>query len=264
MSQLFDALQKLEEKNALQTQPPPPLSSREEEKSIPYLRPALLTLLLFLFALVCLVVLWFQPNITPPTGILQKNGEQLEENMVGITSEGSSQEEEKQTDIPTENRVTDPVLLIPPQTIKKMAHSSAHPPQQLPEAPSPEHLKKAENKPEKPISVHDESPLSPTIEDSAYTREMENNKRQVERKRLTYRAEKQRIQGNLEQALKLYIQAWKKDNNAGVANNIAAILIGKKEYALAEEYLRKALEKAPLDKDLLYNLEIITAEKNQQ
>ncbi len=268
MSQLFDALQKIEEKNSLQMQPPPPLSSREKKRRIPYFRLLLFILLIFLCAVFCLIFLRFQPDFALVTDMLKKDAVKLQEKMTASNPMANESQTKKEEDEPSatpeKNSVADSPFWQQVQPEKHRDETPVHTTRQKAANPLSERLEETGNIPKGQDSIDNEILFFSRIQDSADTRETVKMKQQTERKRLIYRAEKQRIQGNLELALKLYIQAWDIDGDAGVANNIAAILIGKKEYALAEEYLRHALKKEPDDRDLLYNLKIVTAEKNRE
>ncbi len=246
MSQLFDALQKIEEKNSLQMQPPPPLSSREKKRRIPYFRLLLFILLIFLCAVFCLIFLRFQPDFALVTDMLKKDAVKLQEKMTASNPMANESQTKKEEDEPSatpeKNSVADSPFWQQVQPEKHRDETPVHTTRQKAANPLSERLEETGNIPKGQDSIDNEILFFSRIQDSADTRETVN----------------------LELALKLYIQAWDIDGDAGVANNIAAILIGKKEYALAEEYLRHALKKEPDDRDLLYNLKIVTAEKNRE
>ncbi len=267
MSQLFDALQKLEEKSSVQAQPLPSLSSRKKERVRPSFRILILGILII--TCFCLAFLWLQPDLTQLSTLPQKDKTHYQDNIVVPAANDSLQKEEKEgepVNTSEKNAVEEITPVQPVQTIKETVQISAQTIPFFSETAklSPEKSEETETREKDSVSINNETQSFPEIQNTADSWEMIRDKQQVERKRLLYRAEQQRINGNLDLALELYIEAWDTGGGAGVANNIAAILIGKKEYILAEEYLRKALAIAPSDRDLLYNLEIISAEKNRQ
>ena len=73
-------------------------------------------------------------------------------------------------------------------------------------------------------------------------------------KRLLYRAEKLRKNGNQAEALAIYKRIWQQTKNPMVANNLAAILMEKEKFREALNVLEQAVKISPKDQDLQYNL----------
>jgi tetratricopeptide (TPR) repeat protein len=90
--------------------------------------------------------------------------------------------------------------------------------------------------------------------DIRYQKKTAELKRTVQQ--LLYQAEERRKEGDMKGAVTLYGRAWKIKKSAATANNLAAGLIALKQFKKARTLLQEALEMAPDDEDLQYNLKI--------
>ncbi len=274
MSELFNALQKLEEKNASDSPPvPPPVSGNNHGKRsrVPYLRVLLLLLFVLLVTGLSLAFLWFQPelpfiakDIQHATSVseetLPESPEDLPEEVPqpGVVIEKIQVEDttgilEKR--IPgAEGRLKGSAL----QSVEKTVTATTAAIVVEEEKAMEGRLQNIDTLNQEFVGENHQLQSVDKLHDTERERNM------VQRKRLVYRAEKLRAQGDVAAALKLYKQAWDISPNPALANNMAAILISTAQYAKAEKYLQQGLNIAPEDADLLYNLQITRQGRKQK
>ncbi|MBL4904188.1 MAG: tetratricopeptide repeat protein [Desulfocapsa sp.] len=256
MSELFKALQKLEEQNAPEVPHPfsPSSGDKKSKKAPPFLKSALLYVLLLLLTAVCLGFIWFAKNTFTDSP----------------TVPNSRIDREKEHKIPA----VEPISVTPPATIlptitrlpepEQVVAQHSFPSAEKPPAPKKEITDQYDAKVESTAVPHKqitpESPIqqvSPEqfIDGSSSEAEKEQS-RERQRKRIVYQAEKMREQGDFSKALTLYKKVWSFGPHPDIANNLAAILIQSKQYKKAEGYLEQAISLAPDDEDLQFNLNI--------
>jgi hypothetical protein len=277
MSELFKALQKLEEQNTPDIPTLPPVSSSgggKSSRAIPYLKSFILIGIALAAAGICLAYLWFQPDLPLLISKVQRTSSSLQTSKVSTEHSAA-----------TPSNTVGVVQPIQPEIGKEYVHKEItkvnleEPEKVIGVEPkrilidtnigiidTEESLIQISGKQDQDIPPNKEEGFSEarkyvsTVNDE----EVQQQHRQVAKKRLMYQAEKLRIQGDLSRALPLLKEAWEKEHDPDLGNNIAAILIGYEQYDEAEQYLRKALKLAPEDKDLLFNLEIVTQGKKQK
>ena len=276
MSELFNALQKLEEKNAPDSTPaPPPVSGNGEgnRKRVPYLRALLLLLVVLLVTGLSLAFLWFEPDLP----FLSKGIQQMNAAPEEVLPESAESLPEA---VPPKNEMSIKEVVIGVIQIREDAPAAIEDVLHKAEGNQPSVVQHAkENIVSTAYDVTEKVDAQqqnietlnrefgrekhePQAVDKFHDIKRERN--MVQRKRLVYRAEKLRVQGDAAAALKLYKQAWSISPTPALANNMAAILIGTEQYTKAESYLQKGLQLAPTDNDLLYNLEIAKQGKKQK
>ncbi len=270
MSELFNALQKLEEKNAPDSTPaPPPVSGNEnvKRKRVPYMRALLLLLIVLLVTGLSLAFLWFQPDLPFIAKDIQQAAVVPEE-VLPESAEDLPEEVPDQA-VGTENV---PVAEGTPVVLEKEAHETGGT-LKVSALQNVERTVTTAIKEKKEPAEQEQRIETLNREFNGGTRQLqsvdkfhdiERERNMVQRKRLVYRAENLRVQGDVAAALELYRQAWSILPNPALANNMAAILIGTEHYSKAETYLQKGLQLAPEDDDLLYNLEIAREGKRQK
>lgn len=279
MSELFNALQKLEEKNAPEDVPvPPPVSgdsAGRKGRRVPYLRALLLLLFVLLVTGGVLAFLWLHPDLSffrstvqqtissqdvlplaaePPPEVLPEalpkdvlmpddtvTEEPITgENGVGFT--GNTRKDVDEIEKPTVRDREDNDIAIAVEEKQDVVKK-----QQNNETVSQKFVRQRLQSQSVDI-VHD----------------VEREREMVQRKRLMSRAEHLRMQGDSNEALGLYKKAWSITPGSALANNIAAILISIEQYAKAESYLQRGLQLTPNDEDLLFNLKIVQQGKKQK
>ncbi len=278
MSELFNALQKLEEKNISEAPSLPPLTSRagksRRKQHIPYLKSFLLLALITVMTAIGLFVLTTEkPDIFPP---------QLEQTLPALQEPLLPPDTIKQPDItkaadnliPAAVTGEEEVSLLPlaeAETAKEMEAQD-----QQPTIVAPGFGKTAIVIGEMvifPITVNAladplrnkelaENDIGQYPHPQVLATEIIHERRQQVRKkfigkRLLQRAERLRHEGELVKALELYKKAWHEKPGAALANNIAAILINRHSYQEAEDYLLQALRFSPNDPDIIFNLKLI-------
>ncbi len=260
MSELFKALQKLEEQNAPEVPQIPQAFSpssgdKKPKNSLPYLKSALLCVLLLVLTVVCLGFIWFARDdyTSSPTVTTNDNAIEKEQNIPAI----------KPMSVKPEKNILPPTTLLPKpeQIIVQEPIPAAEKPLTVKQESTDQNDTKVENSvsitqkelnPEIQIQQVD---LEQFIKSSISDAEREQS-RDRQRKRILYQAEKMREQGDLPKALTLYKKAWSFGPNPDIANNLAAILIQSRQYKKAEDYLQQVISLAPDDEDLRFNLEI--------
>jgi tetratricopeptide (TPR) repeat protein len=268
MSELFNALQKLEKKNTSNTAPqPPPVLSEAIRRTgkIPYLKVVLLLLLIASITVVSLAVLWYQQNTSFFTNFTQ----QIEApgKVVAPDVDEPLPDEVLQEVSEEDVAVTDGELNLPPPVIPSDYQATE---EGVGGAKSEEYTGRPDPAMGK-VSIMDSRPQDmpklpvassgggkqPEQASETMFGSLEKERNHTQHKRLICRAEKLRLQGDAQAALGLYKQAWELEADPALANNLAAILIRQKEYREAERYLQKGLKLAPVDRDLLFNLNIV-------
>ncbi len=260
MSELFKALQKLEEQNGSEvSQPFSASSGRQAEKSPrPYLKSILLCGLLLLLTLSCLGFLWFgRDYFTPSSPMATKSSVAVKEDQLLPKAKPVSIPQTKQISAEAEETLLpEPVNIVEVDPILPDETTSP----QKPVSTTQHNIMEGSILSVAPLTIRQEVQLQTVsleqfIASSTDEMEKEQN-RNRQRKRIVYQAEKMREENNLAQALTLYKKAWLFGPNPGLANNLAAILIQSRQYEEAEEYLKQAISLAPDDEDLRYNLNI--------
>ena len=276
MSELFKALQRLEEKNSPDMPIPPPASGGvgRGSRSFPYLKSLILIGAAFVIAAVFLFFTWLGPDWLLSLSQVQGRGDSLQ----------STEVSRKQAIVtPPDDIVVETPMQPTPgkegmqkerdQIIRKEVEKIAR----LQEKTDPDDMngsgaaveeegliRKNENHDlDNAVKIEQDIGVAGEYIRSEDVLEFQRKQKEASRKRLLYRAESERIQGDSSAALLLYQQAWEMGPDPGLANNIAAVLIGFQEYSQAEIYLLEALKLAPGDKDLLFNLEIVNQGKQQ-
>jgi tetratricopeptide (TPR) repeat protein len=258
MSELFNALQKLEEQNSQEVAKPPPVTVAENQKTKrtpPYLKSLLLLLLLITAAGFCLVFFWSQQAELFLSQIIQQSENSAAPPIVGkivepgaaVTPSVDKKEYERST--PTvsttdKEKNTNPASLKPIQ-IKNLRVTRESAIFLSKQQPSPE-----------PSAVEGLPTRQQVDKKKTFAQEIRKKQKDIEYKRFLYRAEKLRIQGETTRALTIYKKAWKIKQKPALANNIAAILLQSNSYQEAEHFLLQALKLNPEDPDLQYNLNI--------
>lgn len=276
MSELFNALQKLEEENASKTPHLPPLTPEAagggKKRSIPYFKSILL------FALIMIVTV---------TGFFVVSSGQVQMFFKEI---GQGTVNQQKTVMPPPDALEQSDILKPPDNVlpvvadmeinisplsvqeTKEYQKAEVRNQSFPLAemgfPEPEAVVRetvvlpGDDKVElgyaedNRVTEHDISQQLEALENALLEQQRRQTRQEFLGKRLLHRAWQLRSKGEPAQALRLYKQAWHKSPNPAIANNIAAILIGMHSYREAEDYLHKALELAPDDPDIIFNLQI--------
>ena len=260
MSELFKALQKLEEQNAPEVPKIPQAFSpssddRKSKNSPPYLKSILLCILLLVLSVVGLGFIWFARNDYASSPMVANSRADIEkEHTISVVEPISPAPET--TLLQTTTLLPEPVQVIAqepfspaekPLATEKEGTEQLDPKMEISAAVTHEKIKSE-------ITIHPVS-LEQFIENSTSDEEKEQS-RDRQRKRIVYQAEKMREQDDLPKALILYKKAWSFGPNPDIANNLAAILIQSKQYKEAEDYLKQVISLAPDDEDLQYNLEI--------
>jgi tetratricopeptide (TPR) repeat protein len=256
MSELFKALQKLEEQNAPEAPHPfsPSSGDKKSKKSAPFLKSILLCVLLLLLTVVCLGFIWFaKDSYTPSPTVANSRADSEKEHTIPVVKPISVTP--AKTILPTITRLPEPEQVVGQDSFS---------PAEKPPAPEKEITDQYEAKVEttavtrkqinSEIQIQQVS-LEQFIESSSSKAEKELSKDR-QRKRIVYQAEKMREQGDLSKALVLYKKAWAFCPNPDIANNLAAILIQSRQFEEAEDYLEQVISLAPDDEDLRFNLNI--------
>jgi tetratricopeptide (TPR) repeat protein len=264
MSELFNALQKLEEQNEPEVPKPfsPPGGDKKTKNSPPYLKSILLCVLLLVVTVLSLAFIWFGKDYftsfftEPKSGVVDRVKKQdppVVEPIAELPPENS---------FPMEVAVPEPVPEpVPERVVQEPVASVEEPLPEETEVSSSLPEIKEENTPTEtrkqinPVLQIEKVSLEEFIESSTSEAEKEQS-RNRQRKRIVYRAEKIREQGDLSNALLLYKKAWSFGPDPGIANNLAAILIHFRRYDESIQYLQQALSLTPDDEDLAYNLRI--------
>ncbi len=259
MSELFNALQKLEEQNASDVPKPPPVavaSIKKKRKRVPYLKSILLLLLIVTTAWFCLVTFGSQQAESFLAQIIQRAEKSpvqatdtvvVEPSPAAVHPAGEKENEDTTQSIMPADKdevavVRDTVKLPPVPDLVVTEE---------PVTPLPD-----KNPPFASIEVQ-KVPIDEQVSSNELLVQETRKKQEVTaRRRLLYRAEKLRLQGETTRTLALYKTAWQMKPDYALANNIAAILLQSQSYQEAEHFLRKALLITPDDPDLHYNLEI--------
>lgn len=274
MSELFNALEKLEGQNTSKTPQLPPLTPEAEKggekKSIPYLK----SMILFALIMIVTVVGFFvvssgqvqiflseigqgtpsqQKTVIPTSdirdqaGLLETDDDALpvaaavEINILPIHVAGTEEEgqqEERGTSrslVPMGERKSDQII-VPTQN-----------------EGTREELEYSEDNNSRENDISQELEALATVLAEKQRRQA---RREFTGKRLLRRAETLRNEGKTAQALTMYKKAWRNNPDAAIANNIGAILIGMHSYLEAVDYLNKALLLAPDDPDIIFNIKI--------
>lgn len=258
MSELFKALQKLEEQNAPEVPQAfsPSGGDRKSKKSPPFLKSALLCVLLLVLTVVCLGFIWYARNdyAFSPT-VTNSHADRAKEQNIPV--------DEPTTVAPVNNILPARTLLPEPEqvAVQEPFSSPAEKPLAVKKESTDQHDTEVENivavthKNINPEIQIQHVNLEQFIESSTSDAEKEQN-RDRQRKRIVYQAEKMREQGDLSRALVLYKKAWSFGQSPDIANNLAAILIQSRQYEEAETYLKRVISLAPDDEDLRFNLKI--------
>ena len=258
MSELFKALQKLEEQNVHEVPQPFSASSGNKNKrsknAPPFLKSALLCVLLLGLTIVCLGGIWFATNKFVSSPTISKNDDRKKEQDIPVVAPVS--ETPDNTILPTK-----PLLPAPEQIVAQKSILPTEKASLLKKGKRKQH--DIQNEHSAAVTPHTINPevqaQQASIEQFIQNSTSEAEKEQIrnrQQKRIIYQAEKMREQGNLDNALILYKKAWSLSPNPDIANNLAAILIQSKQYEKAEGYLEQVISLVPDDEDLRFNLEI--------
>jgi hypothetical protein len=103
-------------------------------------------------------------------------------------------------------------------------------------------------------------PVGTTQKTVVFEPELDVDKQQMlaakRAKKYIYQAEKARIRGDVDSALRSFTLAWDIVKRPGIANNLAALLMQQEKYREAITILDEGLILAPDDPDLLFNRKI--------
>lgn len=258
MSELFKALQKLEEQNAPEVPQAfsPSGGDRKSKKCPPFLKSALLCVLLLVLTVVCIGGIWYVRNdyASSPT---------VTNSFADRTKEQNIPVDKPIAVTPVNNILPARILLPEPEQVAVQEPISSPVEKNLAvkKESTDQHDTEVEiigavthKKIYPEIQIQHVS-LEQFIESSTSDAEKEQN-RDRQRKRIVYQAEKMREQDDFPKAFVLYKKAWAFGPNPDIANNLAAILIQSRQYEEAEKYLKQAISLAPDDEDLRFNLEI--------
>lgn len=268
MSELFNALQKLEEQNATADDAPlqPPVSGGgaggRGGKSFPYLKSIIFIALILVLAGMCLVFLRYQQDSSIFANITERISG-IQQKKISKTSIHPAKDEPDITVIagPDEDivhgqkgyvatKMRDAKKAINEKSSTIVVHDIVV---SIDGEDKLTHRKDKKETIEIVVDVNEVKQQSSKKED---LQEITKEQQQVARKRLLYRAEKLRAQGDYSRALRIYKDAWQEEPVPALANNIAAILINSHDFVEAEHFLRQALQLSPEDEDLRFNLEI--------
>ncbi len=277
MSELFNALQKLEEKNAPDDIPAPPPVSGDggggKRRGVPYLKALLLLLLVLLMTGGALAFLWFQPNLPFFSSTVQQQAVSSQDVLPKSAEPLPPEVLPKDAEIPEDTVKEEPVTGEEGAGFVENVGKAADESEKSSDRERVEtgiaiaaEEKQAVEKQQQDIETVSQEFVRERLQPQSVdiVHDIERERDMVQRKRLMYRAEHLRMQGDFNEALGLYKQAWSINPGPALANNIAAILISIEQYAKAESYLQKGLQLTPNDGDLLFNLEIARQGKKQK
>ncbi len=262
MSKLFEALQKIEQQNVQE-----PLSPVSSVAKKPTTRPTTAIFLFLLLIIVGIVILYYLNNQTRLFSFESRLIPNLKTNAVHAIAE-EKETRKSETKPPQEtnnfsdqNKPAWPDTMAQQQQLTKIPTATDTPSkmdfsdkqvfpdttaQQHPTIPSPEMKKSLPGEQETFVNRPD-----PAIQ---LQKPLEDLKRTVQQ--ILYQAEERRKEGDMEAAVILYRHAWKLKKSPATANNLAAGLFALKKYNEAHRLLQKAIDMAPDDTDLQYNLNI--------
>jgi len=261
MSELFKALQKLEEQNEVEV--PPPFSSssghKKPKNSPPFLKSVLVCVLLLVVTGVCLGLVWFaKDSLLSSFTVLTSGADIKKEQNIPVIDPVS--------ELSPDNGLQAATLLPEPEpAVQKSFSPAKEPPPLKKEVTSQYDTKKESSVAETHIEIHpkiQKASLEKYTENS--TSDMEKEQDRLRQRKQIYRAEKIREQGDLPKALLLYKKAWSFGPDPDIANNLAALLIQSGKYDEAIQYLQQVLPLAPDDEDLIFNLKIALEGKKRK
>ncbi len=263
MSKLFEALQKIEQQNVQE-----PLSPVSSVAKKPTTRPTTAIFLFLLLIIVGIVILYYLNNQTRLFSFESRLIPNLKTNAVHAIAE-EKETRKSETKPPQEtnnfsdqNKPAWPDTMAQQQQLTKIPPAANTPPKMKSSDkqawPNPMTLQKQTtiSSPEMKKSLPGEQKAFANRPDPAIQlqKPLEELKRTVQQ--ILYQAEERRIEGDMEAAVILYRRAWKLNKSPATANNLAAGLFALKKYNEAHRLLQKAIDMAPDDTDLQYNLKI--------
>jgi len=270
MSELFKALQKLEEQNTPKV--PPVFSASGDGKKTkncpPYLKSVLVCGLLLILAGICLGFTWFVKDYFTSPAAVTKRGNGFKKKQSTIVVQPIAVKSSEETVEAGTHTVSTTTSKLPEhKQVTQKVFSRTDKSLVLKKKNTGQHDAKAKTT---VTETHDQiNPenqkmiLEQFIKDSTSEVVREQN-RDRQRKRILYRAEKTREQGDLSKALGLYKKAWSFGHDPDIANNMAALLIQSGKYDEAEHYLQQVVSLTSDNEDLQFNLAIAQEGKRRK